>query len=79
MYRGSGATTPGAGVPPNGKRVPSGPMSTGRRVMPNGDLIAAVGALYDAGESRAKIAKALGMGMAKVETCISWYLLRERR
>lgn len=47
--------------------------------MPKDDLIAAVGALYDAGESKPKIAKAIGIGMAKVETCISWYLLKRGR
>jgi hypothetical protein len=53
-------------------------MYTGYTKLPEAELIAAVGALYDSGEPKYKIAKALGMGMAKVETCISWYLIKKR-
>ena len=74
MYRGAGATTPGTESKP-GK---TGRMYTGYTKLPEAELIAAVGALYDSGEPKYKIAKALGMGMAKVETCISWYLIKKR-
>ena len=75
MYKGAGATTPGVESKP-GK---TGRMYTGYTKVPDAELIAAVGALYDAGESKLKIGKALGMGETKVETCISWYLMKKGR
>ena len=75
MYKGAGATTPGIESKP-GK---TGRMYTGYTKVPDAELIAAVGALYDAGESKAKIMRAFGMSRAKVETCISWYLMKKGR
>lgn len=74
MAAGSGATVPGLERP-----AKTGPRANGARPIPTDEEIAAVMELRNIGMGINKIASTLRMGSVKVEKCISFHEMRNRK